>query len=149
MTSVLLGQIALSLAFAACLAGAYKLGEFVAERRHAFREAEEAKQRKRILEANSRRQKPEWLRSSQAQPGTAGFTIAAALNGVGCLGRSQADEPVFVLCARDKAASMTVRDWASLAEKLGAKPEKTVEARAMADRMEEWRERHGGGKVPD
>jgi hypothetical protein len=93
--------------------------------------------------------KPEWIKSTQPQPGTAGFTIAGALNGVGCLGRSQADEPVFVLCARDRASSMIVRDWASLAEKLGAKHEKVADARAVADRMETWRERHGGGKVPD
>ncbi len=96
-----------------------------------------------------RRQKPEWLKSTQPQPGTAGFTIAAALNGVGCLGRSRADEPVFVLCARDKAASMAVRDWALLAEKLGAKPVKVADARHLADRMEEWREATGGGKIPD
>ncbi len=96
-----------------------------------------------------RRRKPEWLKGTQPQPGTAGFTIAAALNGVGSLGRSRADEPVFVLCARDKAASMAVRDWAMLAEKLGAKPAKVADARHFADRMEEWRAATGGGKVPD
>jgi hypothetical protein len=100
-------------------------------------------------EAESRRQKPEWIKGTQAQPGTAGFTIAAALNGVGCLGRSAAEEPVFVLVARDRCASMIVRDWANMAEKLGSRPEKVWGARAMADRMEEWRDHHGGGKVPD
>jgi hypothetical protein len=93
--------------------------------------------------------KPEWLKSTQPQPGTAGFVIAAALNGIGCLGRSAADEPVFVLVARDKASSMVVRDWADMAEKLGAGRDKTWGAREQADRMQEWRERHGGGKVPD
>jgi hypothetical protein len=97
----------------------------------------------------AQRRKPELIKSTQPQPGTAGFTIAAALNGVGCLGRSRADEPVFVLCARDKAASMAVRDWAELAEHLGAGKEKVADARDMADRMEQWREAHGGGKVPD
>lgn len=96
-----------------------------------------------------RLKKPEWIKSTQPQPGTAGFTIAAALNGVGPLGRSWADEPVFVLCARDRAASMTVRDWAALAEKLGASPSKVADARDMADRMEQWREASGCGKVPD
>lgn len=86
---------------------------------------------------------------SRPGQGTAGWTIAAALNGVGCLGRSAYLEPVFVLCARDRAASMTVRDWADLAEKLGAKPAKVREARELADRMEEWRTSHGGGKIPD
>lgn len=93
--------------------------------------------------------KPSWMSSLQPQKGTAGWTIAAALNGVGCLGRSSADEPVFVLCARDRAASMAVRDWAALAEKIGAKPAKVVDARALADRMEQWRDHHGGGKIPD
>lgn len=96
-----------------------------------------------------RRQKPEWLKSTQPQPGTAGFTIAAALNGVGCLGRSRADEPVFVLCARDKTASMVVRDWATMAAAMGAAPEKVSDARDIADAMELWRNSHGGGKIPD
>jgi hypothetical protein len=117
----------------------------------------ERRSRKTVEESQARiaerreasRRKPEWLKSTQPQPGTAGFTIAAALNGVGCLGRCRADEPVFVLCARDKAASMAVRDWAALAERLGAGREKIADARDMADRMEQWREASGGGKIPD
>jgi hypothetical protein len=99
-------------------------------------------------DAAARRQPP-WMTGLQPQKGTAGWTIVASLNGVGCLGRSMADEPVFVLCARDRAASMAVRDWAALAEKIGAKPSKISGARALADRMEQWREQHGGGKIPD
>lgn len=148
MTAQFIGQLSLGLVFAACLAGAFKLGEFVAERRQAFAEAA-ARRMAEAATAQRKAEKPEWMRSTQAQPGTAGFTIAAALNGVGCLGRSKADEPVFVLCARDKAASMAVRDWADLAEKLGAGQGKTADARALADRMEQWRLRHGGGKIPD
>ena len=82
-------------------------------------------------------------------PGSAGFTILSAMSGSGCLGRSSADEPVFVLCARDKVASMVVRDWADMAAKIGASEEKVAEARQLADRMERWRASHGGGKVPD
>jgi hypothetical protein len=146
----IIGQIALGLAFASLLIVAYLLGQIV-ERKRA-KQAADAEERRRALEEAARRKahnaQPEWLRSN-LNPGTAGFTIAAALSGAGCLGRSKADEPVFVLCARDKAASMTVRDWATLAERLGAKPAKTAEARELADRMEAWRERHGGGKIPD
>lgn len=93
---------------------------------------------------------PQWRSlSGQPLPGTAAFTILSAMSGNGCLGRSQADEPVFVLCARDRAASMAVRDWADLAEKLGASKVKVLGAKDLADRMAQWRERHGGGKVPD
>lgn len=42
-------------------------------------------------------------------------TIDAAAMGEGCLGRSQADEPVFVLVARDQIAASVVRDWAERA----------------------------------
>ena len=101
----------------------------------------------KLLETAKR---PRWLGNSAPQPGTAGFTIVAALNGVGCLGRSRADEPVFVLCARDKTASMLVRDWAKIVEAMsGGTTPTVIEARALADRMERWREANGGGKVPD
>lgn len=129
-----------------CMAAGTALGSWLANRAHERRAA--VASAKRALWQTSK-QKPEWIRSTQSQPGTAGFTIAAALNGVGCLGRSRSDEPVFVLCARDRAASMAVRDWAALASKLGANPAKVSEADAIADRMEAWRLKHGGGKIPD
>lgn len=127
-----------------CMAAGAALGSWLANREHERRSTVASAKR-----GPEPKRKPEWMRSTQAQPGTAGFTIAAALNGVGCLGRCQADEPVFVLCARDRAASMAVRDWAALASKLGANPAKVSEADAIADRMEAWRLKHGGGKIPD
>jgi cytochrome oxidase assembly protein ShyY1 len=136
--------IILAVFWAALALGAW-LGIALERRRKAQEAAQEAVQARPA----ARPAKPEWLKSTQPQPGTAGFVIAAALNGIGCLGRSAADEPVFVLVARDKASSMVVRDWADMAEKLGAGRDKTWGAREQADRMQEWRERHGGGKVPD
>lgn len=75
--------------------------------------------------------------------------LAAANRGEGCLGRSQDDEPVFVLVARDKYASQMVRRWALTVETDHGESAKTLEAYELADRMEAWREAHGGGKVPD
>lgn len=66
-----------------------------------------------------------------------------------CLNRSQSDEPLFVLCARDVIAHEAVRTWAMRAERLGVNPEKVADARAVADAMVAWRENNGGGKVPD
>lgn len=82
-------------------------------------------------------------------PGTAGWNIVAAMNGAGCLGRSASDEPVFVLCARDRVAADVVRHWADLAWRSGSKAAKVGEARELADRMERWRLARGGGKIPD
>jgi hypothetical protein len=67
----------------------------------------------------------------------------------GPLGNSQHDEPVFVLVARDKAASGTVRHWAKRATDLGAPEEKVAEALELANQMDAWRAANGGGKVPD
>jgi hypothetical protein len=69
----------------------------------------------------------------------------------GCLGRSQDDEPVFILVARDRAAAATVRDWVHRAITLGtpADSPKITEALAIAAQMETWRQNHGNGKVPD
>lgn len=94
--------------------------------------------------------RPKWMTNLRPQPGTAGWTIAASLNGIGCLGHCASDEPVFVLCARDKIASTLVRDWAALLERLeGHHQEKVEGARAIADNMDHWRALHGGGKLPD
>lgn len=76
--------------------------------------------------------------------------IAAAIQGEGCLGRSAPDEPVFILVARDRTASKTVRFWAQAAKDAGCQnEEKIAEAMRLATQMDDWRERHGGGKVPD
>lgn len=75
--------------------------------------------------------------------------LERAARGEGCLGRSQDDEPVFVLVARDRYAAQTVREWADTVAFMHGPSPKTDEARQLADRMDAWREAHGGGKVPD
>ncbi len=65
--------------------------------------------------------------------------VAALARGEGCLGKSQDDEPVFVLCARDPLASAVVRYWSDLANSNGVRPGKVLEARALADAMDQWR----------
>ena len=72
--------------------------------------------------------------------------LEAAARGEGCLGRSQDDEPVFVLCARDPVAASVVREWAQHYYRVksvrGAltleQQKKYAEAIALADRMDEW-----------
>ena len=55
-----------------------------------------------------------------------------------CLNKAAADEPVFVLRAKDALAAMTVRHWATMAE--GQHEEaKLEEARNLADQMDKWR----------
>jgi hypothetical protein len=56
---------------------------------------------------------------------------------------------VFVLVARDRLAAEAVRERALMAEKSGVHADRTGEAYALADRMDVWREAHGGGKIPD
>lgn len=76
-------------------------------------------------------------------------TIEAAQRGEGCLGKSAADEPVFVLCARDPFAPRRVLEWAREVEQvLGLNHPKVRAARSDAQEMVEWQERHGR-KVPD
>ena len=65
-----------------------------------------------------------------------------------CYEKAGIDEPIFVLRAQDKTAPGFVRAWANFAEALGCTPSKVAEARALADRMEEWAEENGG-KAPD
>lgn len=77
-------------------------------------------------------------------------TIEAALQGDGCLGRSADDEPVFVLCARDRFAPGLVRKWAdrveAVANEHGEGTERTrqkiASARELADEMEAWQAAH-------
>jgi hypothetical protein len=59
-----------------------------------------------------------------------------------CINKSQDDEMVFVLCARDPLAADLVRIWANQREVRGGKPEKVAEARAAADAMDTWRAAH-------
>lgn len=85
-------------------------------------------------------------------------TIEAAINrGEGCLGKAAADEPVFVLRAKDIFAADLIREWADHVERVaalkgeltGARKAKIAEARKLAIEMETWRHSHDGGKVPD
>lgn len=90
-------------------------------------------------------------------PMTKGETLEAAATGDGCLGRSRADEPVFVLTARDAHAPAAVRAWADAYEMgkfreaaLDAHAkEKVQSARNLAHQMETWRAQlHGELPIP-
>jgi hypothetical protein len=82
--------------------------------------------------------------------------LRACARGEGCLGKSQDDEPVFILVARDMFAADAVRAWADRVEHKAAvtgalTPErklKIADARGLADRMDTWRHEHTG-KFPD
>jgi hypothetical protein len=53
-------------------------------------------------------------------------------------GELPADEPLFVLRARDRLAASLVRQWAVIAEKHGCPAEKVADANRLADLMEDW-----------
>jgi hypothetical protein len=55
-----------------------------------------------------------------------------------CLNRAAADEPVFVLRAKDLLAPQTLRHWATMADG-NHEPEKIAQALREADEMEQWR----------
>ena len=64
----------------------------------------------------------------------------------GCLGKADPSEPVFILRAQDKFAAETIRFWARCVEReLGRLCPKTIEAREIADQMDQWYTH----KVPD
>lgn len=75
-----------------------------------------------------------------------------------CLNKSQDDEPIFVLCARDKLAPEVIRKWACMlivaatATKdrvlANRQHHKAAEAFELAGRMEGWQARNHA-KVPD
>jgi hypothetical protein len=69
--------------------------------------------------------------------------------GDSCYEKAEPDEPIFVLRAQDILAPEMVREWAYRAAVLGSPREKIVEARKLADRMEDWQIEHGRRKVPD
>jgi hypothetical protein len=64
--------------------------------------------------------------------------LEAAARGDGVLGRTQDDEPIFVMTGRDPIAPLRVDAWATLAEAHGFH-EKAAAARLVADRMRSWR----------
>lgn len=66
-------------------------------------------------------------------------TMEAAERGEGCLGRSQGQEPVFVLVARDVCATAAVKAWIHAAlEYLPPNHPKIVDAHATLKAMETW-----------
>lgn len=69
-------------------------------------------------------------------------------NPTSCLNKAKADEPLFVLRAKDPYAPMAVRHWAAMAYG-HHEPEKVKEALALADEMEAWRKRNVALPVAD
>lgn len=55
-----------------------------------------------------------------------------------CLNKSGAEEPIFVLCARDKHAPAAVRLWAKMSV-MNHPQEKIAAALEVAEAMECWR----------
>lgn len=56
-----------------------------------------------------------------------------------CLNKAAADEPVFVLRAKDPLAAQTVERWADYAEGTGQhEAAKIIEARHLASEMRDW-----------
>jgi hypothetical protein len=88
-------------------------------------------------------------------PGLPRLGPLIALDGASCLAKVADAEPIFVLRAQDITAARVVRWWADVVEieyashHDGLVPDgvaaKVAEARALADRMEEWSNR----KLPD
>ncbi len=66
----------------------------------------------------------------------------------GCFAKAAADEPVFVLRAKDVFAPAMIRLWATAARAAGTPADKTNAALNTADQMEAWQKQHGS-KVPD
>lgn len=80
--------------------------------------------------------------------------LNAANQGKGCLGKSQPDEPVFVLVGRDLVSGDTLRFWADRVEQAyqtsgtpmdRSAKEKVAEARRQALEMDKWPTK----KLPD
>lgn len=62
----------------------------------------------------------------------------------------EADEPVFLLRAKDPASSACVMSWANLVELQGGDPELVKQVRLWASEMTKWRqEHHPAPKVAD
>lgn len=58
-----------------------------------------------------------------------------------CLDKVRADEPIFVIRAKDPLAKATVEFWANLANRQKAhEPEKVAEALTLAGEMGRWLE---------
>ena len=67
-------------------------------------------------------------------------------NPTSCLNRSAADEPLFVLCARDITAPQMIEEWMRhrvASGKNGIDDEQIKEAHAIAREMRAWRASKG------
>jgi hypothetical protein len=62
--------------------------------------------------------------------------------------RTEDNEPVFILVARDKIAAATVEAWVAFARTHGVNQRKLSEALEVAGAMEAWQASHGS-KLPD
>jgi len=58
------------------------------------------------------------------------------------------DEPVFLIRAHDKCGPIIVHIWAFIAELLGTSSDMIFAARAQANAMFTWQDKHGS-KIPD
>lgn len=64
-----------------------------------------------------------------------------------CYAKAAADEPMFILLARDRHAELLVRVWALLRERDGEAPESVAEARRCATAMARWALEHDRPRV--
>lgn len=62
------------------------------------------------------------------------------LNQDSCLNKADANEPVFVLRAKDTLAPATIRHWATMAQGTHEQA-KIDEALTLAQAMEDWRDK--------
>lgn len=65
------------------------------------------------------------------------------------LGKIGEDEPVFLVRAQDRTASACVRSYAQKLLDEGGDAEIAALCFTHAMKMDAWREKHGGGKMPD
>lgn len=75
-------------------------------------------------------------------------TMREAAEGRGCMGRSKADEPVVVLCARDACAVAAIQTWIDVARTLGVNADKVAGMVDVLESFKSWQAEHGT-KVPD
>lgn len=66
----------------------------------------------------------------------------------GVLSRVAADEPLFVLRAKDALAVRAIEKWMEFAEEEAVSADKIAEADNLCGMMEEW-QRRNGTKIPD
>jgi hypothetical protein len=62
-------------------------------------------------------------------------------NPTSCLNKAAADEPLFILRAKDPLAAQAVRHWATMSDG-NHEPEKIAQALKAADEMDAWRKRN-------